>query len=248
MAKAVYKILDLDTEILGLKTAKILSIKAEPDFVRTKNSVKRLIDSLKKEKIEYATFRVNAKELSTINVLEEAGFRVVDGYLSLLKKLGQEKQEDSGVKIREANLDDVKKLQDDIAPTFIYSRFFNDPLIKKESAIRMHKDWIKNCVKGRTAEKVYVAEVDGNAVGFIAVEMDGKEGHIPLIGVNPKYRGRKISQELTLYAIKNYFTKKKAETVRIETQITNIPATRTYENLGFRVVDSAITLRWSQKL
>lgn len=243
---ALYQILDLDTNILGFKTAKITSLKAEDSS--KKNLIKKLIESFKKEKIRYATIRVNLKDLHTINILENQGFRIIDGYLFLLKSLGREKQKyNLGVNIREAKLDDIKKLQDDIAHTFIYSRFFSDPLIKKDSAIMMHKIWIENCIKGKASEKVYAAIVNGEAVGFIAVEMDGKEGHINLIGVSPKYRGKQISQILTLYVIHNWFARKGAKLIRIETQLTNIPATKAYESLGFRLSDSAITLRWSEK-
>lgn len=240
---AIYDILDLDTDILGFRTARIISFRAEDKIKKV--LAKKLIDSLKKNKVEYATFRINAKELSIINILEEEGFRIVDGYLSLVKKLGKEEQNDnSPVKIRDATLDDISKLQDDIGPTFIYSRFFNDPFIKKESAVMMHRLWIENCIKGKAAKRVYVAEMNGECAGFIALETNGKEGHIPLIGVNPNYRGKKIAQKLTAYAISHWFAKKNTKFVRIETQLTNIPATRSYENVGFRLVDSKITLRW----
>lgn len=242
----LYNILDLDTNVLGFKTVKVLSIKAE--YSSKKILIKKIIESFKKQKVQYATIRVNLNDLETIDTLENEGFRIVDVYLFLLKRIeigGQ--AEKLNVHIREASLADVKKLQDDIAPTFIYSRFFTDPLIKKNSAIRMHKIWIENCIKGKAAEKVYVAIVDGACAGFIAVEMDGNEGHITLIGVSPKYRGRKISQALTLYAVSNWFIKRGAKFIRIETQLTNIPATKVYESLGFRLFDSALTLRWSNK-
>lgn len=246
LGKAVYRILDLDSDILGFKTAKIDSIQIERSS--KKILILKLIRSFIKEKIEYVTFRIKAKDLTTINILEKEGFVMVDGYLIFIKELEQEEQKTAAsVKIREVRLEDSGKLQKDLGPTFIYSRFFNDPLIKKDAAIRMHKTWINNCIEGRIAEKVYVAEVEEECAGFIAVVMEGEKGYIPLIGVSPKWRGKKISQKLILYAINNWFIKRGARLIRVETQLTNIPAARVYENLGFRLVDSEVTLRWSQR-
>lgn len=245
LGMAIYKILDLDSDILGFKTAKIDSIKTEKSL--QKKLIQKLIKSFIKEKIRYVTFRLNAKDLAMINSLEEGGFRLIDEYLILIKELGEEYQEEEySVNIREANPGDSEKLQKEIGSTFIYSRFFNDSLIKKEAAVEMHKVWINNCVAGQAAEKVFVAEEKGKLVGFIAIETKESEGHIPLIGVSPKFRGKKISQQLTLYAIQNCLRKMNINSVRIETQLTNIPAARAYENIGFRLTDSAVTLRWAQ--
>ncbi len=243
---ASYKILKLDSDILGFKTARIESINTDDSSKRI--LIEKLLQSFIKEKIKYATFRLSSKDLQTINLLEEKGFRLVDEYLIFIKEVAREEQKKSNsIKIREATLSDSKQLQDDLGATFIYSRFFNDPLIKKDSAIKMHKIWINNCIEGEAAEKVYVAEVSGECIGFIAVEMDGQNGHISLIGVSPKYRGRKISQQLTVHAINNWFIPKGAKLVRIETQLANIPAARAYESMGFRLAESAVTLRWAHE-
>lgn len=246
LGKASYKMLELDSKILGFTTAKIVSI--ESDSKSKRILIKKLIKSFINDKIKYVTFRIKAKELATINILEEEGFRLVDEYLILVKQILSKEQEKFAVKIREATLADSERLQNDLGSIFTSSRFFNDPLISKDAAVKMHKVWINNCIKGKAAEKVYVAEVEEICVGFIALEREGKEGHIPLIGVNPEHRGKKIAQQLTLYAINNWFIKKGVKTVQIETQLTNIPAVRTYENLGFRLVDSAVTLRWTQRI
>lgn len=247
LGTASYRLLELDSSILGFKTAKIDSIKT--DEASKERLIKKIIKSFIKEKVKYVTFRLNAKELTMINILEEEGFRLVDEYLILTKELEKKERGDGlFVKIREVVPGDLKVLQEEIGPAFIYSRFFNDPLIKKDAATSMYKIWINNCIEGKAAEKVFVAEVEKGCVGFIAVEVVGTEGHIPLIGVNPEYWGKKISQQLTLYVINNWFRKKGVKSVRIESQLTNIPAVRAYENLGFRLTDSAVTLKWTQRI
>jgi ribosomal protein S18 acetylase RimI-like enzyme len=116
----------------------------------------------------------------------------------------------------------------------------------------MHREWIANSIRGQIADQVLVAEYRGIPVGFVTLEIDKDAskclgrgvGHIPLIGTHPSYRGRGIAVTLTEAAIGGFFKKNRVDLVRIETQLSNIPASRTYEKLGFRIVDAGQTLRW----
>jgi ribosomal protein S18 acetylase RimI-like enzyme len=252
LATALYRHLSFDKDILGMETAKI-------DYLVAKETsedklLKKLLKQFRKENIEYATVRISAKDLSMINALEENNFRTVDGYLILLADLRNERKLKTNpeVTVRNAKESDIQILQEQIADTFIYSRFFKDPYISFEQATQMHKLWIANSVLGKVSEQVLVAEVKGEPAGFMSLEMDEvcnkylhkKVGHIPLVGTSKSHRGKNIALTLTDYAFRNWFNMKEAEFVRIETQLINIPATRTYENAGFRLVDSGQTLRW----
>ncbi len=250
-AFAMYRTIDFDTKIIGLKTAKIEVILSENDF--NEIILKKLIRKLKKEHIEYATYRLNAQDFTTIHTLENYGFEMIDGYLILAKDIQHiEKRRNQDINIRVAGKEDRETLQNKIAPTFIYSRFFNDHFISKQGAINLHKEWIANSIEGKAAETVLVAEEKGTIVGFISLEIDRtieknfakKMGHILLIGVEPDSRGKHIAFDLTNHAFHHWFLKKGVDLVRVETQLTNISATRTYENLGFKLIDSAVTFRW----
>jgi len=51
----------------------------------------------------------------------------------------------------------------DIAESaFVYSRFHLDPLVPKELANRVKREWIANYVRRQRGERLLVAEVDGN--------------------------------------------------------------------------------------
>lgn len=250
----LYRESDFDTEILGLKTAKIdlaVSVKGSHEQL-----INKVVHNLKVDGIEYATFRLSsAEDLDMIHALETNGFKLVDGYLILLKEgLSSDRIGGSGIKIRDANEGDIAPLQDAIAPTFLYSRFFRDrSTLSEKSAVEMHREWIKNSILGKVAEHVIVAEDQGEPIGFMTLEMDSdvekyfgiKMGHIPLVGIDPKYRGRHIALDLSDHAFKTWFTERGAEMIRIETQLINIPATRTYENAGFRLTSTALTYRWA---
>ncbi|CAN8031737.1 hypothetical protein HPB47_001410 [Ixodes persulcatus] len=80
--------------------------------------------------------------------------------------------------------------------------------------------------------------MDGDAcVGAIVCKLDVhkklvKRGYIAMLAVDAKYRKRKIGSTLVLKAIRAMISDD-ADEVVLETEITNKPALRLYENLGF---------------
>ncbi|KAH7971695.1 hypothetical protein HPB52_002352 [Rhipicephalus sanguineus] len=80
--------------------------------------------------------------------------------------------------------------------------------------------------------------MDGETcVGAIVCKLDVhkklvKRGYIAMLAVDSKYRKRKIGSTLVLKAIRAMINDD-ADEVVLETEITNKPALRLYENLGF---------------
>ena len=50
-------------------------------------------------------------------------------------------------------------------------------------------------------ELVFVAEEDGQVVGFITTQIDGDTGRIPNLGVDSAYRGRGLGKALIAHAL-----------------------------------------------
>lgn len=86
--------------------------------------------------------------------------------------------------------------------------------------------------------KLCFLAMDGNqCVGAIVCKLDVhkklvKRGYIAMLAVDAKYRKRKIGSTLVLKAIQAMIDDD-ADEVVLETEITNKPALRLYENLGF---------------
>jgi ribosomal protein S18 acetylase RimI-like enzyme len=257
-AFAIYRELSFDTTILGFKTGKVdLVVALNQSKDHYSKIVVRLIETFIDQDLKYVTYRVSADDKEAIEVMQSHGFEVVDGYNILLKPMGDVEVSgtDPQISIRDATQDDIPQLQKAVAPTFIYSRFFTDSVLSQQSATRMHEEWIANSIRGKVADHVFVADHQGQAVGFITLEMDKdaqdyfgiKIGHIPLIGTDPAFRGRHIGLQMTQYAVNNWFRAQEAEYIRIETQSTNTPANKTYQSAGFKLVDKAVTLRWTRR-
>jgi ribosomal protein S18 acetylase RimI-like enzyme len=107
---------------------------------------------------------------------------------------------------------------------------------------RLHPDWLKD--QRRTVEevcagkhgRVWVAEVDGSAVGFVAVDVfDPKRsmGEISILAVDPDHQGDGIGTALTEFALERL--KEAGMTVAmVETggDPGHAAARRTYEKAG----------------
>ncbi|CAG4945453.1 unnamed protein product [Parnassius apollo] len=83
----------------------------------------------------------------------------------------------------------------------------------------------------------FLATHEGKCIGAIVCKLDMhrnvvKRGYIAMLAVDKKYRKRKIGSRLVQKAIKAMINDN-ADEVVLETEITNKPALKLYENLGF---------------
>ena len=222
--KFSWKLDDFDSEILGFKVAKI--------EVLNSLDVKDLIKDLIKNKVTYATCRVQSNNFPMIHALEKAGFILVDGLITLEINTSDIETEISAIEIREANKNDLDKLKKITNGLYSISRIFNDSIISKDKANKFYIKWVEN--------SVLVWEEEKDILGYITLQ---KKGQVPLIGVSPQARGKGIAKKL-IKASFNRFKEWGCEIIRIETQMDNIPALRVYHDCGFKVVNSFLTLRW----
>lgn len=233
-----WQLLDWDSKLLNRKVAKILFLKSKKSD-SLKKLITEIIESFKKNKIEYATYRLNASDFPIIHLLEKEGFKIVDGIIYMEQRLESKYEKNDHIRIGRKK--DIEKLKKIAGESFSYNRFYNDPLITKTQANRIFSEWINNCVMGSAADLVFVYEINNNIFGFIAVK---KNGNVVLIAVSTKKRGLGIGKFLIKYSLQ-YFRDIGLKSSTIETQMTNIPALKAYQNCGYKIVDSYLTFRWS---
>ena len=177
-----------------------------------------------------------------IHALENAGFVLVDGLVSLDANISSIEIEEPLNEIREANEDDFDELKDLTWGLYSISRIFNDPLIPKNKANEFYIKWVENSLLGKAADSVLVWEEEKKILGYITLQ---KKGQIPLLGVSSAARGKGIAKRLVKASF-NKFKEWGVETIVVNTQIGNILALRVYQNCGFKIVDSFLILRWAR--
>jgi dTDP-4-amino-4,6-dideoxy-D-galactose acyltransferase len=240
MSKKDYILEELvfDTKILERKTAKLTLCDTQKHSSQKVELVKTIINDFKERKLEYVTTRINATDFPTIHALESQGFRLVDGYIVLEANVAGGELSNN---IREGTLSDLAKLREIAGSSFSRTRFYNDPQIKKHQADKLYSEWVKNCVLKKAADLVLVWDENGAIIGFTSIK---KNGNIVLVAVSTNQQGKGVGKLLIKAALEKFF-EWGIKSSSIETQMTNIPALRTYNSCGYKITDSYITFRWS---
>jgi len=104
--------------------------------------------------------------------------------------------------------------------------------------------WFEHLMKWGKA--FYVAEVNNSVVGYVMARVEltfgylvkrlTRVGHVISIAVLPEYRRRGIGRALMNACMKALKEEYKASEVYLEVRVSNLPAIKLYESLGFKVV------------
>ncbi len=147
----------------------------------------------------------------------------------------------------------------DIAPRAfgVWARYGIDYQLPRDRVEKAYRDealsYAQRAKEGQEGFALFVARMDGNVVGYIAVGVDKRRsemfgmkwGQIISLAVDPDFHHRGIGKALVARAME-WFREQGCEYLEVVTDQNNIAAIRTYEGAGFRVIYSGITL--SRKL
>ncbi|MCR3923335.1 MAG: GNAT family N-acetyltransferase [Firmicutes bacterium] len=89
------------------------------------------------------------------------------------------------------------------------------------------------CISVNDNSVIFIAEVEGQIVGKVHVEIYGGVGGIYGLGVYPAYRGRGYGREILTHAIEWLQAKKVTSTI-LQVSVININALTLYTSCGFR--------------
>jgi ribosomal protein S18 acetylase RimI-like enzyme len=196
------------------------------------------LDALAREGCQLVTARRPEAERDVNSALQAAGFQVIECLMSLTRPLERNGGElPSGVSV--ASNDDADGCAEVARRTFRSDRFHADPAIDDAAADTLKAEWARNSVRGR-ADKVFITRDNGTVIGFNACLLKGDEAVIDLIGVAPGHQGRGLGRALTAAAIAHYSGR--AACITVGTQSCNSASLSLYQDAGFRICNSALTL------
>ncbi len=119
--------------------------------------------------------------------------------------------------------------------------------INKVSLPENYPEWFFEEHLERWGEAFYVAEAGGKVVGYVMSRVEFgapyvvegsivKKGHIVSIAVLEGYRRRGIGRRLMENALRSLKEVYECKEVYLEVRVSNLPAIRLYEKLGFKKV------------
>jgi dTDP-4-amino-4,6-dideoxy-D-galactose acyltransferase len=176
----------------------------------------------------------STKPISHIDLLEKYHGKLVDKKVIFKKSLSQFNF------VKDDNIDEYKEnnvsaeLKDLAFQSGEYSRFKIDNRLPVQAFEKLYTIWIENSIQGKTADKVYIFNVNGLIAGFITVSIKDNFGEIGLIAVNNDFRGKAIGTKL-IQTVENFVFSAKKDLLKVATQLDNQLACKFYEKNGFEI-------------
>jgi dTDP-4-amino-4,6-dideoxy-D-galactose acyltransferase len=236
---------DFLSAALGVSSWKVLGVTAavSPTDIRA-----GLLDRCEQGPAFFST-KIPCRDVIAVAHATRAGFSVVDVNVTFDWKDGGagscriESNELSAMTIDVARADDVAAVEAISGRCFSFSRFHLDPAVGLERANEVKRQWARNACRGR-ASAVYVARQQNDIAGFLAVlenrSSGGIDAIIDLVGVDAGHQGQGTGRALSRMFIRQW--RDRADRLRVGTQVSNIPAMRLYESIGFRVAETSYVL------
>lgn len=183
--------------------------------------------------------KIPVDRIGSLKLLQDLGFRLIDTNVHLLKMVG--KMAPGGHKCRFASESDYSTVCEIASSSFTKSRFHLDPLISKETADLVKKEWAGNFFKGLRGKWMVLAEVEGKVVGFLQLlKRSDSAIVIDLIAIEPNMQGKGIAGSLISFA--NSECLETPGDIIVGTQISNIQSLAFYVKHGFRIISADYVL------
>lgn len=225
-----------DTEILGLKSAKIANAFAQ-NYDEGYLLAKKAIEDNKEIGFIFTKVPVCQKPLAS--ALCSAGFDKITADITL-RATPKEYAIKTNYVVRSASVDDKQALQNITLGAYRNSRLYVDKNMPSGAGDKIYRCWVENAFNG-AAGNIIVVENKNSVLGYITCVLDQKLekytncriGHIDLIAVDSNARAKGVGTLLVQSAL-GWFAKQKASYVLVETQTNNKAALKLYHNAGFK--------------
>ena len=230
MKNELVRFLPWDTDHFGHRIGRATISRLDKDLYR------QLEVSCEDLGIDCLYFLVDAADEATFLELQCRGFIFVDIRTTLERMVPDawQLQCAGDVIIRPSNYDDLKSLAAIALESFASTRFFADPFFDNDKASLLYRIWLTKSVTTDFADKVLVAEIDRESVGFVTCHLNrhASEGNISLVALAESVQGRGLSQVLIQRSLE-WFRSQEMKRVNVVTQGGNIAAQRLYQRCGF---------------
>lgn len=210
--------------------------------------VKKALLIARQNRVAFLSAKVGTGDFQAAQILEGRGFILADIQVTFsvsVDRLAAGQIHKNIRSWRASDLTDAVKIAKD---SFIFNRFFNDPRLDKKCAGNMYGEWVRNaCLKN--PQGVLVWQENSRIRGFIICKSDRFSenslglsiGHIDLVAVDDKSKGKGIGTHLARAALEKFKTEG-ADIVEVRTQHANVPAVNSFLKSGFKAYGHGLSL------
>jgi dTDP-4-amino-4,6-dideoxy-D-galactose acyltransferase len=231
------RMLEWDSEFFGIAIARI-----EPAALLDSG---RAVMDWCEAAVDCSYLLTKVADQPAIDAAQAHGFRLIDVRLTLEMSLaGRDRFEvPPHVVVRPAAARDLERLQAIARVSHRDTRFYIDRRFNRARCDAMYDVWITKSCSG-WADHVVVADVGGEAAGYVTCHRRGDAGEIGLVGVAEAHRGAGLGMAMTLAAL-HWFHQNGVATVSVVTQGRNAAGLRLYQRAGFAIRDIELSFhKW----
>ncbi len=225
-----YQLLDWDTQILGVPTAKIIPARL------TVEKLNETLQELKKQKVALVYWASDSLDQASQQAAAELNGTLTDQkvtYYIDLHNFVKDQFDLSAIESYTEELpnDDLKQLAMSIG---VLSRFGKDSKISYEQLEKVYTTWLENSTKRKIAEEVLVIRKHDKIIGMTTLAEKNKRGDIGLLAVDPDNRGQQLGMTL-VRASQRWCVESGHQFGQVVTQKDNIGACKLYEKCGYKI-------------
>lgn len=235
---------NFNSEIFQMDMGNVLLEEGE---VPGAEEIRRLEQQAKDAGFSHLTFKVPSTDKKTLNAVLSEGFALADTlieYVFDMKKATLPPMQHKCT-LHDCREEELEALKEIAGKSFVIDRFHSDEHLDNERCDLYYERWIDNSYHG-FAEKVIVAEYNGEPVGFTTGKTyeDDEYGHLVLSAVSDKYRGIGVYTSMIHEGI-SWMQKEHGDLkgVIVGTQLDNLAVQKAWIKLGFTVFDSLYVLQ-----
>ena len=190
----------------------------------------------------FVTTKIDSSyDYNFVQAMQRSGFRYIDTEITL--QFDQQPNEFRCNNTVEIIKPDCNKglPYDELGSVFSLTRFHSDPHISSIKADLLWVNYVKNFVIDND-HHMYVAQVNGNVVGVVLVNIENRQAMLFFVSVMSLYQNAGIGTTLVQQVVRNY----KDLTIRTGTQVKNVQALNFYIRNGFSKIFKTCTVmhRW----
>ncbi len=196
MTSELVKLSLLDQERFKVITAKTDQITAE--------NIDEILDFCARNNAELLIARCPAQDIHAVHAMEKKGFLLMETLLHFTKDLTDytAMEYHTDVTIRLITPEDIPEVVKIARRAFsaYYGHYHADPRLDSVKATEVYSSWAgRCCTEPGVADYVFVAELDGEIVGFRAFRFNSpQQGEFFLAGVSPEARRRGVFKAFSI--------------------------------------------------
>lgn len=137
--------------------------------------------------------------------------------------------------VAQKHTDEILKIA---STSFAINRYYSDSNITKNQADFIMERWAYNCLYQGRGDHVFLKfdYQSDKVIGFLFARVEDDKAIIDLLAIDNEYKAKRHGYQLVeQFFLKYAWQSDKIKKLQVCTQITNIAAIKTYQNMGFKI-------------